>query len=281
MAMKNPDLPPADDNEWGEMPMESRRIDWADEMDRISPDSQAKTRLPESQTILDEEKGIRTEISYRFNAKNQKEKVTRIFRIEKKKIPKAIATREEWVKFGRASKDKPGVDPATTNDGEETFFSLTTNKDELELGIQEPKLKATDILRSIIEEDKDRRESQPDHSTQETRQSALAYVPPTRRPGYYDRAPPYSLDEPLPAVKISNLSMDTTEQDVKELLIQFGKVTRVHMPKDKKNRDVHKGSAFVTFQYRNNAEKAISMLNGYPYDHLILKAGWSKPMRRN
>ena len=262
----------------GEDELEGERIDWADEMDMMDKQS-TKPTLPPSENYTDKERGIRTEITFRYNAKNQKEKVTRTYKIEKTVIPKGIALRKEWTKFGEAVRDKDGVDIATTKDSEEICFRLTTNKDELELGIPKE-------LSGLIETIKrfNQNESKPDlpaPPTTDQKQALGHYEIPHTRQGYnLDRGGGgFNLDEPLPAVKISNLSMDTTEQDVKELLIQFGRLTRLHMPKDRRNKDEHKGVAFATFQRKDIGERVILKLNGYAYDHLILKAEWSKSQR--
>ena len=36
------------------------------------------------------------------------------------------------------------------------------------------------------------------------------------------------------------------------------------------------GFAFISYQIREDAQKAIENLNGYGYDHLILKVEWAK-----
>ncbi|KAI6658541.1 Eukaryotic translation initiation factor 3 subunit 4 [Oopsacas minuta] len=267
----------ADDSEWSP---DTGRIDWADEMDRISPEGKpSKSTLPDSQNHIDEGKGIRTEISYRYNAKNQKEKITRTYKIEKTAVPKGIALRREWTKFGEAVHDKDGVDMATTKESEEICFRLTTNKDELELGIPKELSGLIDKIKDIA-----KNESKTEIPTQPTEQSKAlpgTYTLPHTRPGYNPGVGGggYNLDDPQPAVKISNLSLDTTEQDVKELLIAFGRLNRLHMPKDRRNRDSHKGVAFATFQRREIGERVIQKLNGHAYDHLILKVEWSKSQR--
>ena len=258
-----------DDTEW--MPPKSGRIDWADEMDRISPEGRpSKPSLPEPQNFIDEAKGIRSEVTYRYNARNQKEKVTRVYRIEKTRVPKGIASRREWIKFGEAVRDKDGVDTATTNESEVIPFRLTTNKDELELGIT----RSLNEVMKIVEDF-----PKPEEDKLSAKLPSTDYVPPRHSGLYTESRDRYNFDEPLPAVKISNLSLDTTEQDVKELLISFGRLNRLHMPKDRRNKDSHKGVAFATFPRKEIGEKVILKLNGYAYDHLILKVEWSKSQR--
>merc|ERR1712142_576084 len=67
---------------------------------------------------------------------------TRIFKIETRKVPKSIAKRKQWKKFGDATSDNQhGPDPATTFMGEEVFLTFTTNKEELNQQEQDDPLK--------------------------------------------------------------------------------------------------------------------------------------------
>lgn len=52
--------------------------------------------------------------------------VTRVFRIERKRVPKPVAARKKWEKFGDAASDVQGPDPATTKIADEVFLTLTT-----------------------------------------------------------------------------------------------------------------------------------------------------------
>jgi translation initiation factor 3 subunit G len=78
------------------------------------------------------------------------------------------------------------------------------------------------------------------------------------------------------AIRISNLSESTCESDLEDLLKPFGRISRMFLAKDKKTNDC-KGFAYVHFLNRDDAVRAIDTLNGFGYDHLILKAEWSKP----
>lgn len=100
------------------------------------------------------------------------------------------------------------------------------------------------------------------------------YVPPGVR-DQQKYASGYDREEAI-AIRISNLSEDTTEQDLEELLKPFGRKEKMFLPKDKKTQEC-KGYAFVHFVLRQDAMRAIESINGHGYDHLILKAEWSHP----
>ncbi len=56
--------------------------------------------------------------------------VTREYKIERHRVPKAIASRRKWAKFGDAEQDTPeGPDPATTLISDDVFLTLTSNKE--------------------------------------------------------------------------------------------------------------------------------------------------------
>ena len=73
--------------------------DWADE---IEDDGD---HLP---PMREEIKG-NTKIVTEYSMKNDKKvKTVRTYKIEKKVVPKAIARRKAWSKFGASASDKPG-----------------------------------------------------------------------------------------------------------------------------------------------------------------------------
>lgn len=104
-----------------------------------------------------------------------------------------------------------------------------------------------------------------------------AYVPPSMRPGA-ERASGSDMrrrnDEN--SVRVTNLSEDTREPDLLELFRPFGAVTRVYVAIDQKT-GMSRGFGFVNFVNREDAERAISKLNGYGYDSLILRVEWATP----
>lgn len=84
-------------------------------------------------------------------------------------------------------------------------------------------------------------------------------------------------DDSYSAIRIANLSDSTTETDLEDLVKPFGPLQKLYLAKDKQT-GLCKGFAYIHFKFRNDAAKAISTLNGYGYDHLILNVDWSKPL---
>lgn len=104
------------------------------------------------------------------------------------------------------------------------------------------------------------------------------YVPPNLREGASKRSdnPNMARRDDATAIRISNLSEATTENDLEDLVKQFGPIQKLFLAKDKQS-GVCKGFAYIHFKFRNDAAKAIQTLNGHGYDHLILNVDWSKP----
>lgn len=77
-------------------------------------------------------------------------------------------------------------------------------------------------------------------------------------------------------IRVTNISEDTTEADLQELFGRFGRISRVYVAKDKETLQ-SRGFAFVSFTHREEAARAMEKLQGYGYDHLILKLEWARP----
>jgi translation initiation factor 3 subunit G len=80
----------------------------------------------------------------------------------------------------------------------------------------------------------------------------------------------------LNTIRVTNISENTTEADLQELFQRFGRISRVYLAKDKDTL-VSRGFAFVSFVNKDDAAKAMDALQGYGYDHLILKLEWARP----
>jgi translation initiation factor 3 subunit G len=112
------------------------------------------------------------------------------------------------------------------------------------------------------------------------------YVPPSMRGsaaaggasagGSDDRERKQDLEKDNATLRVTNISPETREDDLKDLFRAFGPLERVYLAKDRETFQ-SRGFAFVSFVYREDAEKALQKLQGYGYDHLILKLEWAKP----
>jgi len=107
------------------------------------------------------------------------------------------------------------------------------------------------------------------------------YVPPSMRAGA--RGPGESMNRPggtgsredLPTLRVTNISEETQENDLRELFGNFGRVARVYVGRDRET-GIGKGFAFVSFEDRAIAQRAMEKLNGKGYDNLILSVQWSR-----
>ena len=77
---------------------------WADEIE----EGDSSTLPAPSEKVKGDTK-IVTE--YIFNEDGKKVKVVRTYKIERKMVPKSVAQRRAWAKFGMSKSDKPGPNP--------------------------------------------------------------------------------------------------------------------------------------------------------------------------
>ncbi|MBI1881604.1 MAG: RNA-binding protein [Chloroflexi bacterium] len=75
---------------------------------------------------------------------------------------------------------------------------------------------------------------------------------------------------------VGNLSYTTTEDDLRTLFAQAGQVTSVALIKDRDTGN-SKGFAFVEMNTQAEAQKAVSLLNGYNLEDRELKVNLAKP----
>ncbi|XP_018578295.1 eukaryotic translation initiation factor 3 subunit G-like [Anoplophora glabripennis] len=279
---------------------EEVKSSWADEVELEGGS------LPPSTKVY--ENGYKIVTDYKYNEDDKKIKIVRTYKIEKRIVSKSIALRKTWKKFGESANDKPGPDPATTIVGEDVYMQYITSKEEDNKQEDDglDKLKALgdknvvkcrscngdhwtsmcpwkDTLLAGGKVPDDKKAPAPSGATSSGdsgKAGGSKYIPPSMRDGATKRTDGPSMarrDDSYSAIRIANLSDSTTETDLEDLVKPFGPIQKLYLAKDKQT-GLCKGFAYIHFKFRNDAAKAISMLNGYGYDHLILNVDWSKPL---
>jgi len=98
---------------------------WADEIE----EGDTSTLPPSSEKIKGDTKVV---TDYSFNEEGKKVKTVRTYKVERKMVPKIVAERRSWHKFGMSQEDKPGPNPQTTVVAEEIWMQFVANKEENE-----------------------------------------------------------------------------------------------------------------------------------------------------
>lgn len=94
---------------------------WADE---IEEDDFSTLPAPTEKVVGDTK--ILTE--YSMNDDGKKTKIVRTFKVVKKMVPKSIARRRQWEKFGMSRNDRPGPNPSTTVVTDEIFMQVSPSQ---------------------------------------------------------------------------------------------------------------------------------------------------------
>lgn len=79
----------------------------------------------------------------------------------------------------------------------------------------------------------------------------------------------------LPTLRVSSLSPDADEDDLRALFSKFGRIGRANIVRDRATGE-SKGVGFVSFEVRSQGEEAMRKMNGFGYDHQILSVAWSR-----
>ncbi|XP_011707546.1 PREDICTED: eukaryotic translation initiation factor 3 subunit G-like [Wasmannia auropunctata] len=272
------------------MPVKSEiKSSWADEVEE-------EGTLPPPSTVY--ENGFKIHTEYKYNEEDKRVKIVCTYKIERRIVSKTIAARKDWKKFGDSADDGPGPNPATTLVGEEVVVQFISSKEE-ENKVEEDSL---DRLKNMGDKGVVKcRNCNGDHWTSkcpyrdtaavltggklapdekslasEAKSEGGKYVPPGMRDGASKRGDSMMQrrDDAF-AIRIANLSQSTTDADLDDLVRPFGSVVKQYLAKETKLGNLCKGFAYVHFRYRADAQKAIDVLNGYGYDHLILSVEWS------
>jgi len=282
--------------------------DWADDTDDVvtplaaTPSALAEEKpLPPNEIIEKDDQVIKISYKWRINENSKKRelvKVSRTFQREHIRTSKKVAMRKQWAKFGLSKNDPAGPQDSTTMFAEEVTMRFI-HADQTEEDAEEEDEQMTKIKRqfeyftffqgfnrpgedgksntmrpnsSMMPDD----DKPPIDSGATLKELTNKYVPPNRnrvgpaRPGFTDE---------VPAIRVSNISSAATQEDLQQLFEKFGRIARIHLGRDRRTNE-SRGFAFINYQSRDDAQKAIDTMNGYGYDHLILSVEWSENRKK-
>lgn len=286
------------------------KTSWADDVDELE---RSQTGVNEDYV---DENGVRTTIEYKINEDGKKVKITRRTRrvLQPTIVQHAVASRLQLPKFGREKGNKPGPDRATTTVAEDVSLIIRPGGKPSESDVNEKpppdggitikpgatgkvvcrlcrgphftaKCPYKDTLAGLegatgadtpIDDVPPSTADVAPSSSQTT--TGGKYVPPSMRAGATadTRSGMRERGAELPTLRVTNISEDTQEQDLRDLFSSFGRVARVYVGRDRET-GAGKGFAFVSFEDRAAAQKAIDKVHGKGYDNLILSVQWSQP----
>ena len=284
---------------------------WGDDVDDSDDEQQPrliseqkKLVIPPTHKSAVDSKGIQIVTSYRQNPSNPKQLLKTVTRvkvsIERVKEAKAVGERKKnWKKFGQALKDDEAANKTTVQSKDEIFME-DPNADT-DLQDEDPGAAIAGNLNAFWAKQQ-RRQLERKYDVgggEEAEEGAGAgaaaaaggwtqvgvgggpasgkYVPPAVRAGLASGAyKPERRTDDLNTIRVTNLSENTTESDLQELFQRFGRISRVYLAKDKETLQ-SRGFAFVSFVNKDDAARAMEKLQGFGYDHLILKLEWARP----
>jgi translation initiation factor 3 subunit G len=230
--------------------------------------------------------------------------------LRKEHVAPAIAARKAWPKFGAERGNKPGPDLKTTQIGEEIPLKLATGFSSQEKADQErqpvklgenkkvtcrickgehftAKCPYKDTLTPLDDVPSGSGTPGGRDSPDIGADAGASAGGSGGRPGQY--VPPHmrqkaaGLGTPVGStmdrrgdrddgntLRVTNLSEDVTDDDLRDLFGRFGRIARVFLAKDREtNRS--KGFAFVSFYDHSDALQAMQKLDKKGYDNLIMR----------
>ncbi len=269
--------------------------------------------LPPREETGPDANGIKTVTAYRFDDVGNKIKTTQTVKVTKKtvKMHKKVQERRHWAKFGEEASKPAGYhgrgyqDPGTvTIDVNEQTLDMTPKLVAVEESNESAQRAFEKMNAGTFEAWRPKQRDLSSAAKEWAEQNGLkpmdasafgggpdgpsggmprlgggkdSYIPPSQRGLNGER-----LQSALPErddsckVRVSNLSEDVKDSDLRDLFRRFGNIQRVYLAKD---RETHqsRGFAFVNFYERESAAAAIAALDGHGYDHLILSVSWADP----
>jgi translation initiation factor 3 subunit G len=270
--------------------------------------------IPPTHTSRVDSKGIKIVTSYRADPSNPNNLLKTITKIKVNNVQVRehvdVEKRRKWKKFGQAVIDEREGNTNVTIQSQDDIYLEDPHADTDLKDEDVTKTIAGNLNEFWAKQQKRQLERQYDVEAPGTSQnetdaadgwqkvgdkapsSGMTYVPPGARGGgirvggsgtgglaaMADRVgdKPMESNRDQTTIRVTNISEETTELELQALFEPFGRISRVYLAKDKTTLQ-SRGFAFVSFIHRESSEKAMEKLQGYGYDHLILKLEWAKP----
>jgi translation initiation factor 3 subunit G len=271
---------------------------WADDE---GFDAEAKMEIGADPIVISSkvENGIKTVVERFINEYGEKVQTTRKFKIvvTTAKVSKNIAARRKWAKFGDCAGKGAGPEKNITQPDQAQTLILsqgkkTTDKQE-ESGGMFAKVGSMMVCRNCGEKGthwtlkcpKRKEVVVVDKYSESEEKTPFSGGPPVKKyvPKFMQEqqnaegASSSLARRDENTIRVSSLSEDANEDDLRELMKKVGgSITKYWLATDRKTRR-SKGFAYVTYTNREDAERAIQMLDGHPYDSLILRVEFAKP----
>jgi len=233
-------------------------------------------------------------------------------RVQKERVNTNVARRRKWKKYGMSAGDAAGPSPETTTLVSEDLPIIYANRKHLstnqQITLNEVELQELSELRKTIVSQLKQHKLTLDKAP--TTWKATEATATSDKVSFMDRlkgkGPLAGATESTPAaggsalrrattdmpsrpgrpgrnmqedegctVRVTNLSENIVDGDLHDLFKSCGSIKRLYLARDKKtNRP--KGFAYVTFGRPSEADKAVTVLHKYAFDHLILSVELSK-----
>uniref|UniRef100_A0A060TCY9 Eukaryotic translation initiation factor 3 subunit G n=1 Tax=Blastobotrys adeninivorans TaxID=409370 RepID=A0A060TCY9_BLAAD len=278
---------------------DTKKSTWADVVDD-------EDGLPNPE-ITQNPDGTKTVVMYRLNADGKKIKITQKVREVKtqERVEPAVAARKKWAKYGAEKGAGAGPNLNTTSVEPNIVFKLglrpskaEEEAQDLAKAVAEPAPESKIVCRlcggphftlkcpykDTLGASEDAAAAAEKPATMADKLAASAgsggssYVPPHLRAGArLDRTGGVvgSDRDDSSTLRVSNLSEDITEEELRSLFNHFGRIARCYLVRDRETGR-NRGFAFVSYENRSDAEIAQKRLDGYGLDNLIMRVEFSK-----
>merc|ERR1711920_1065169 len=240
------------------------------------------------------------------------EEVVENIRKETQKVHRMVAKRRKWAKYGMSEFDGDGPNSGTTNMQQEDCHIMFLNKrainkqeeDKPVLSQEEEqelqKMKTQIIQQLTLHNLTGKSMGEASYTDRLNAAGGDAGKPGAAGPSFMnrvranvgadaaagnddrprvgqgrDRPGGQRMDDEGCTVRVTNLNETVTEGDIQDLFGSVGRIRRTYLARDKRTGRA-KGFAYVTYESRMDAQKAIKGLNKYTFDFLVLNVELSQ-----